>query len=566
MKKWLIGCLMVLAMACLMGTAANAETVKVICATCNKQTQQEILQYVAKREGYQLNPVCHWVCYKCLDCQTEAWSSMGPGTAHTGGDETPTCTTGKTCEKCGGEYGILGHDWSEVWTPVGDGTHTRPCLRDGCDAIDTEICGGDNAATCVTPGTCTDCGGQYYIGHVFPARWNWETDTNVGRDAEKHWVRCLHCTEGKTCEGEHYFVQGNLDSCLKSEATCVSPPIYYMNCAICYYKGTETYEHPWGSPNPNKHDIVQYEAKAPTCTEVGWDAYEACQREGCTYSTYQEIPALNHDLVQHAAQSPTCLDIGWDAYETCSRCTYSTYQEKPALNHDLVQHDAQSPTCLDIGWDAYEACQREGCSYSTYQEIPALNHDEQEAIIPPTCEKDGYTLHTCSRCPDSYTTNTVTRLYHWFGEWSPNGDGTHSARCLRDGCYRVGTVKCQLFTADNALVCPVCGESSDGARLLRIESAAAEAVIGKLPAGELIARVHGDWFSIAFEHAGEITASTGIVRITLPAALVDGKILVYIAPDGAETALTAEIIGERACITLDFSEGAVWLIRLMEAV
>ena len=40
------------------------------------------------------------------------------------------------------------------------------------------------------------------------------------------------------------------------------------------------------------HNIVQYEAKVPTCTEIGWDAYEACTR--CDYSTYSEIEALGH--------------------------------------------------------------------------------------------------------------------------------------------------------------------------------------------------------------------------------------------------------------------------------
>ena len=45
---------------------------------------------------------------------------------HTGGTETPTCTTGKTCAKCGEKYGALGHDWGK-WTSNGSGTHTRTC-------------------------------------------------------------------------------------------------------------------------------------------------------------------------------------------------------------------------------------------------------------------------------------------------------------------------------------------------------------------------------------------------------------------------------------------------------
>ena len=40
------------------------------------------------------------------------------------------------------------------------------------------------------------------------------------------------------------------------------------------------------------HTLVSHEAKAPTCTEAGWDAYVTCS--GCDYSTYVEIPALGH--------------------------------------------------------------------------------------------------------------------------------------------------------------------------------------------------------------------------------------------------------------------------------
>ena len=178
----------------------------------------EIIGYVWKRDGYQVNPKQHWLHVLCPSCEKEGY--LG-GEDHTGGTETPTCTTGKTCEKCGAEYGILGHDWGE-WQSSGNGTHSRTCKREGCGAVDTANCGGDGSATCVTPGTCTACGGQYYSGHTFPKTWNWRSDSDVGRDADYHWVCCLYCTEGKTYYEKHSFVKGMDDSCLKSPATCVS--------------------------------------------------------------------------------------------------------------------------------------------------------------------------------------------------------------------------------------------------------------------------------------------------------------------------------------------------------
>ena len=527
MKKWLIGCLTVLAMVCLMGMTANAETFRNECRNCQKTTDFEFIRYIPTPISSVPDPVAHWVEGQCTKCgYITQWVPSGASRLHTGGTETPTCTTGKTCEKCGAEYGKLGHQWSDAWTSSGDGTHTRPCTRAGCNAVDTANCGGDGSATCVTLGTCTACGGQYYGGHTFPARWKWASDPNVGRDAEKHWLCCINCTEGKTHESTHSFAPGNVH--LKSVATCVSPAIYYTNCSSCYYQGTDTYEDPWNGTNPKNHDIAQYSAKAPTCTEAGWAAYEAC-RYGCGYTTKVEIPALNHDVVHHDAKAPTCTEIGWDAYDTCKNCDYTTYAE-----------------------------------------IPALGHDYQKTIVEPTCEKNGYTQYACSRGDDVYTENPVKRLYHWYGEWTPNADGSNSANCLRKGCKHTGKTDCQKFefqVEENASLtfCPVCGLAENGRRLEQIEKARASAVTGKLPTGGLIVRTNGEYLSVAFELAGKLTQPTGQVKITLPAEALEGRSLTLIALDGTQTALPFEMKDDEASFTLDFTEAAipVMLIRLI---
>lgn len=122
---------------------------------CRQVADLEIIGYVWKRAGYQLNDKQHWLHVLCPICKEKGY--LG-GEDHIGGTETPTCTTGITCEKCGGEYGKLGHDWGD-WQSNGDNnTHTRSCQREGCNAVDTANCGGDGTATCVTAGTCTDCG------------------------------------------------------------------------------------------------------------------------------------------------------------------------------------------------------------------------------------------------------------------------------------------------------------------------------------------------------------------------------------------------------------------------
>ena len=314
------------------------------------------------------------------------------------------------------------------------------------------------------------------------------------------------------------------------------------------------------------HDFVQHAAKAPTCTEKGWNAYETCSR--CDYTTYAEQPALNHALVNHNAKAPTCTEIGWNAYKTCSRCDYTTYAELPALNHDLVNHDAQAPTCTEIGWNAYKTCSR--CDYTTYAELPALNHDYQAVTVEPTCETDGYTVFTCSRCKDSYTADPTDKLGHQFGAWSPNGTGSQSADCLRQGCAHTGSTDCRKFTfrtaeGETLTFCPVCGQAENAAQLEMIDAATAWPLSGSLSAEDVTARTNGEYLSVAFETAGSLTQPTGRVRLALPAGLLEGKTLVRIAPDGTQTEMPFETKRGKIILTLDFvnSELPVMLFRLV---
>ena len=408
-----------------MAPEAKAETVRNICFFCKKQADLEITGF----ERY--NDDQHYVIYKCPLCGKSKHAIFlgNPISYHSGGTETPTCTTGKTCAKCGAQYGKLGHDWG-AWQSRGNNSeHFRTCQRDGCDAMDTASCSGDSSATCIALGTCSTCGGQYYSAHTFPANQGWDSD------AENHWVSCTVCHEAKTKVGAHFFVQGNDSSCLKSAATCVSPPVYYTNCAYCYRKGTDTYVHPWYGPDPNNHDLVHHDAKAPTCTEIGWDEYDACQREGCTYTTKVEIPALKHKLVHHDAKAPTCTETGWEEYDTCSRCDYTTKVELLALKHDLVHHDAKAPTCTEIGWDEYDACQREGCDYTTKVEIPAPGHDYTERSSSPPAKRSAT---RCTPAKNAMTAIRITRRRRCCTGMA-NGRVTATARTARPASARIAS-------------------------------------------------------------------------------------------------------------------------------
>lgn len=77
---------------------------------------------------------------------------------------------------------------------------------------------------------------------------------------------------------------------LKSSATCTSEAVYYKSCACGLASSTETFTS--GAIDPNNHDLVHHEAQAPTCTAVGWEAYDTCSR--CGYTTKVEKQKTPH--------------------------------------------------------------------------------------------------------------------------------------------------------------------------------------------------------------------------------------------------------------------------------
>ena len=549
MKKWLVTCLLAIALL-FVATTAMAAHIRLNGDYCEGNTFE-----IRKREkDYHT-----LYCYRCYDEFTENhWSIDTP-------QYKATCTKVAVCTSCLMSYGEYGpHDWG-AWQSRGNNSeHIRHCQRDGCDAVDTASCSGDSSATCITLGTCSTCGGQYYSAHAFPAGQNWHSDD------KNHWLSCTVCHEAKTKMGAHWFVQGAVSVCLKSAATCVAPAVYYTNCDYCYHKGTDTYVDPYNGPDPNNHDLVHHDAKAPNCTEIGWDEYDACQREGCTYTTKVELPALKHNLVHHDAKAPTCTETGWEEYDTCSRCDYTTKVELLALKHDLVHHDAKAPTCTEIGWEEYDTCSR--CDYTTKVEIPAPGHDYTEKVVKPTCGKGGYTLHTCKKCNDSYKDQQTKTLLHWYGEWTSNGDGTHSAACKRKDCKHVSKTECAIveFKQDEATrtLCPVCGNVSDGTHLALVEEVTAEGE--HLPYGELVLRMgetaNGNMLlSVCFEVSGKLTRPKGEVKITMPAELLNGVTLALLNADDTEIELPYIVEGENAVFTLNFTDAEIptALIRLI---
>lgn len=403
--------------------------------------------------------------------------SVEPPHVHTYVDVVtePTCTekgyTTHTCSSCGESYvdssvEALGHNWDAgvvdpAPTCTEDGVNTFTCQRCGATRTEVKTATGHTpsepskenevAASCTEIGgydlvtRCTACNAVISSEHV--------TVPASGHDYQVI-VTAPTCTERgyttHTCSicGDSYVdtyvstLGHSFGSWIQTKApTCTEKGSEKRTCSRCGKVETR-------SINALGHDLIHHAAQAPTCTAIGWDAYDTCSR--CDYTTYVEraalghdliadmevpatcttpgtyagshcsrcdyktgggvIAALGHDLIHHDAKAPTCTEIGWDAYDTCSRCDYTNYNEKAVLGHDLIHHDAKAPTCTTIGWDAYDACSR--CDYSTYVEKAALGHNYQSVVTNPTCTEQGYTTHTCSRCGDSYIDSYVDALGH----------------------------------------------------------------------------------------------------------------------------------------------------------
>ena len=487
-----------------------------VCLHCKETQNKALHSFVEQPDEKHLKSeatcVSVAVYYKaCSECGYQLSDTFESGTIDANNHDlnyhdakAPTCTESgwkayETCKREGCDYtsyqglDALDHDWE--WVSNGNGTHTRTCKNDPSHT-ETEDCSG---VGCGQTGACSVCKGEYTAADHEYEPWS--------HNSNEHWSNCIYCSEER--RSSHSFSEYE-----HSKATCASPAKYYKICSDCKYQ-IDPYDS--GDIDPNNHDLIHQEAKAATCTEIGWEAYDTCSR--CDYTTYVELTNGGHSLTHHAAKAPTCTEVGWEAYDTCSRCDYTTYVE-----------------------------------------LPALGHDYQAEIIPRTCEDDGYTLHTCTRCADRYADTIIPHCGHWYGEWTANGDGTQRAECLRGGCHDEKTVACESVELPvlNISLCPVCGTVSDGSKLA-LASASVKIISGRIPHGEALLRVgtlaNGEkLLTVGYVYGGTLSKASCQVKLTLPAALLAGYTLSLLNADGTETPLEYALEGDSAVFTLTFAQ------------
>ncbi len=295
-------------------------------------------------------------------CTGEGCTAKKDEGNHEGG--TANCTDKKVCTVCGNAYGEVDssvHKSNEfVYVSNGDGTHTKKYKCCNAVAAEPENCSGEAATVCGEKSVCEVCHAEYGD----PLAHDWDTEWTTTET--QHWHKCKRTgCEAKKDEADHT---------VGTAATCTAKAV----CATCNAE--------YGEKDANNHDLENHAAKAPTCTEAGWDEYVTCKRTGCTYTTYQAKPALDHDWDTEWTTSETqhwhkCKRTGCNAKNaesdhtvgTAATCTAKAvcvtcnveYGEKNAENHTETTYRYETNgdgthkkihTCCGAAENAAENC------------------------------------------------------------------------------------------------------------------------------------------------------------------------------------------------------------------
>lgn len=371
---------------CTVCSTTKTETLPVTAHISGAAVKKNVVDATCTAEGSYDEVVYCEACNKELSREARTLPALGHAIVHHEA-QAATCTeigwnAYDDCSHCDyttyQEIPALDHAYADEWSKDENG-HWYECSRCHDKKDEQKHVPGD-PATDETAQLCTEC--QYVIA---PAR---------GHDLVHHEAQAATCTE------------------IGWDA--------YVTCNTCAY----TTYHEIAATGHTEEPIP---AAAATCTAAGLTQGTRCSVCETVLVAQQPIDPLGHAPLHHEAQAATCTDIGWEAYDTCERCDYTTYQEIAATGHDIVHHDEKAAACLSIGWDAYDTCER--CSYTTYQERPALGHDWTAA----TCTIP----QTCARC----AVTEGAALGHDWGNWivttpaTERTEGVETRTCGHDGSH-----------------------------------------------------------------------------------------------------------------------------------
>ena len=349
-------------------------------------------------------------------------------------------------------------------------------------------------------------------------------------------------------------------------------------------------------PCPNQNYYPEYAKEAYhllVCTACGYKtAYShfggtatCTQRaicEGCGHE-YGSWPIGQHTWGAYTSDgNATCTADGTKTAH-CANCivTDTVADVGSALGHSFTNYVSDgNATCTADGTKT-ATCDRNCGVTDTVADVgSALGHDYKTAVTAPTCEKNGYTTYTCTRCNHSYTADETAARVHWYGSWSYDGDMTHRATCVRGGCGYVRKEECTSYAVmvgDTELnICQVCG-NLNGTTMGALEATVTDLdnEDGGIPErGEL--SVYGlerpfdgvlYALTVGYEYAGALDEFTGMVRVEIPMALTDQLPefrLVYVDATGVGEDTEIEYTYEEGVLSFDTDAAGVFLLLPVE--
>ena len=296
-------------------------------------------------------------------------------------DEKTVAAQAATCTEAGNAEYVICNNCKELL--AGDNSVISALDHD-------KIYHDDLAPTCEVAGwtgyvTCSRCD---YKEITVVSKLNHQEETIPGVAATctesglTDGIRCTRCTV--TIQPQTTIRPlGHTDSewITDVEATCTAEGTKHIECVTCKVtlrtSAIPMLEH------VSSEWIVDV---AATCLEDG-SMHTECVSCKATLET-ETISALDHDMIAHTAKMPTCTEIGWNAYEACSRCAHTTYAELPATGHNH-QATVTAPTCTEKGYTTH-VCHCGDTYVDSY--VDANGHDEVvDAAIAATCTETGLT-------------------------------------------------------------------------------------------------------------------------------------------------------------------------------
>ncbi|MBO5395788.1 MAG: InlB B-repeat-containing protein, partial [Clostridia bacterium] len=296
-------------------------------------------------------------------------------------------------------------------------------------------------ATCSKEGTieywaCPDCSKNFSDEACTVEATNLKTEINPANhvnteDSEAVKETCLEVgyTAGVYCKDCKTYISGhetipaiahaNKEHHEQVDATCVATGIIeYWSCPDCGKNFSDeacqtvvtdlTIEIA-----TDAHDLKTTAAKAPTCTEIGWDEYVTCQREGCGYTTYVEKPATNHaNKVHYEMVDSTCMAKGTIEYWSCPDCDKNFSDEACTtvvtdLSIAMKDHDYSGEYKFDLATKTHTQLCINGCN--AYNPTSTECTFTEEITLEPTCTEKGTKKFTCTDCEGTYTVDIVAR-------------------------------------------------------------------------------------------------------------------------------------------------------------